>query len=353
MRDRPARRARHEAEPLLPVEAVDLVDDAVDVVVEPGPLLLDLAMKGDQLLDRVAQLGQRIGLEAATLEPADHAGLRVLRHRTHLAPGVGEKAERPRSGDGRILLAQRTRRRIARIGEDGVAGRLLAFVEREERLLGHVDLAANLADLGHRAAFQLLRHVLERADIGGNVLALGAVTARRGGDEFAALVAQRHRQPVDLRLGAEVDAVVVAELEEALDAADEVEHVLFGERVVERQHRHRVPDLLEFARWRRPDLLRRRIRGDEFRKPFLDGVEALTQRIVFGVGDARRVILIVAPVVSLELQRQPHQLDLGLGLGELGDVDQRFLRLCSHDCAVVFTPSPRAATGPPPPALPR
>ena len=36
VRDRPARRARDEAEPLLPVEAVDLVDDAVDVVVELG-----------------------------------------------------------------------------------------------------------------------------------------------------------------------------------------------------------------------------------------------------------------------------------------------------------------------------
>ncbi len=47
VRDRPARRARDEAEPLLPVEAVDLVDDAVDVVVELGALLLDLAMEGD------------------------------------------------------------------------------------------------------------------------------------------------------------------------------------------------------------------------------------------------------------------------------------------------------------------
>jgi len=130
VRDRPARRARHEAEPFLPVEAVDLVDDAVDVVVEPGPLLLDLAMKGDQLLGGMTELGQRVGLEAAALEPADHAGLRGFRHRAHLAPGVGEEAERTRSGDGRILLTQRARRRIARIGEDGVARRLLAFVER-------------------------------------------------------------------------------------------------------------------------------------------------------------------------------------------------------------------------------
>ena len=90
----------------------------------------------------------------------------------------------------------------------GVAGGLLPLVEREEGLLGHVDLAAHLADLGHVAALQLLRHVLERADIGGDVLALGAVAAGRGGDEFAALVTQRHRQPVDLRLGAEIDLVV-------------------------------------------------------------------------------------------------------------------------------------------------
>ena len=160
VRDRPARRARDEAEPLLPVDAVDLVDDAVDVVVELGALLLDLAVEGDELLDGVTELGQRIGLEAAALEPVDHAGLRLLRHRAHLAPGIGEEAERARRGDGRVLLAQRARGRIARIGEDGVAGRLLPLVQRQERLLGHVDLAAHLADIGDVAALQLVRHVL-------------------------------------------------------------------------------------------------------------------------------------------------------------------------------------------------
>ena len=182
-------------------------------------------MERDQLLDRMTQLGQRIGLEAAALEPVDHAGLRLLRHRAHLAPGIGEEAERARGGDARVLLAQRAGGRIARIGEDGVAGRLLPLVEREKRLLGHVDFAAHLADVGHVAAFQLLRHVFQRADIGGDVLALGAVAAGRRGDELAALIAQRHRQAVDLRLGGEID-LVVAELQEARDAADEIEHVL-------------------------------------------------------------------------------------------------------------------------------
>src|SRR5205814_5416625 len=72
VRDAPARRARHKAEPLLPVDAVNLVDDAVDVVVEPGAALLDLAMEGEQLLDRMAEFCEGVSLEAAALEPADH-----------------------------------------------------------------------------------------------------------------------------------------------------------------------------------------------------------------------------------------------------------------------------------------
>jgi hypothetical protein len=53
MRNRPARRARDETEPLLPVDAVDLVDDTIDIVVEFGALFLDLAVERDQLLDRM------------------------------------------------------------------------------------------------------------------------------------------------------------------------------------------------------------------------------------------------------------------------------------------------------------
>src|SRR5439155_25947601 len=45
--DRPARRARHEAEALLPVDAIDLVDDAVDIVVEMRSMGFDLAMESE------------------------------------------------------------------------------------------------------------------------------------------------------------------------------------------------------------------------------------------------------------------------------------------------------------------
>ena len=46
--ERPARRLGDEAEPLLPVEPVDLVDDAVDVERKIGALGLDRPVMGDQ-----------------------------------------------------------------------------------------------------------------------------------------------------------------------------------------------------------------------------------------------------------------------------------------------------------------
>ena len=73
---------------------------------ELGALFLDLAMEGDQLLHRMAEFCQRIGGEAAALEPFDHAGLRLGRHFAHLAPGIGEEAQRTAGGDRRVKLAQ-------------------------------------------------------------------------------------------------------------------------------------------------------------------------------------------------------------------------------------------------------
>src|SRR6266849_3945934 len=344
--DRPARRARHEAEALLPVDAIDLVDDAIDVVVEMRPLGFYLAMESEQLFDGIAKLGERIGLEAAALEPFDHARLGIFRHFAHLAPGIGKEAERARGGDLGVLLPQRACRRIAGIGEDGIAGGLLPLVEREKCLLGHVDFAAHLADLRHVAAFELFRYVLKRADIGGDVFAHGPVAACRGGDEFASFITQRHRQSVDLRLGAERYLVVVAEFQEAPDTGDEIDDVGLRKGIVERQHRHRVADFGEASGRLRTDFLRRRLAGDEFGKSGFDCIEALAQRVILGIRNLRRIFLIVGFVVALDFKREPFQLDLGLRLGEGVDVREIF-GLCyfSHAASGTrgFTPLRRAA----------
>ena len=189
VRNRPTRIARDEPEPLLPIEAVDFVDHAVDVVVERGALGLDFVVEREHRVDRVADLHQRVGLEAAGGKPFDHAGLSLRRHRAHFPPAIGEEAERPGSGDRRIELAQRARRRVARIGENLLAGRLLPLVEREEGGFGHVDLAPHLADVGHPFAAQLIRDVGERSHVWGHVLAFGTVAARRAAHQTAALVA--------------------------------------------------------------------------------------------------------------------------------------------------------------------
>ena len=144
VRDRPARIARDKAEPFLPVETVDFVDDAVDIVIEAGAPRLDLAVEFQQRIERAAHFGQRIGLEAAGLEPFDHAGLRLFRHIAHLPPGISEETKRPRRRDRRVELAQRAGRGVARIDVELLAGFRLFAVEFEERRLGHVDFAAHL-----------------------------------------------------------------------------------------------------------------------------------------------------------------------------------------------------------------
>ena len=197
---------------------------------------------------------------------------------------------------------------IARINVELTARRFLALVEFKERLLGHIDLAAHLADFRHVLAFELKRHFLQRVDVGGDVLALGAVAAGGGGDERAVFVTQRHRQPVDLRLGAEGDFFVLGELEKAADAGDEIDDILLGKRIVERQHRHRVAHLLEAAGGRRADFQRQRLQRPQVGEARLDGRVALAQRVVLGVGYARPVLLVIAPVVLGDLNLQPRVL---------------------------------------------
>ncbi len=63
----PARVARDEAEALLPVEAIDFVDDAVDVVFELGAREADFVVEREQLFDRAARAPQRVRVR--TLRP--------------------------------------------------------------------------------------------------------------------------------------------------------------------------------------------------------------------------------------------------------------------------------------------
>ena len=94
---RPQRGARaDEAEPLLPVQPVNLVDDAVDVERQVGARLLDRAIMAEHLLDRIAaheQLGDR---QAEAFDPLHRFELRL---RERLAKSRPSRARGSAAGE--------------------------------------------------------------------------------------------------------------------------------------------------------------------------------------------------------------------------------------------------------------
>ncbi len=316
VRHGPARAARDEAEPLLEGEIVDLVDHAVDVVAEARALSLDLAVTGEHLRRRAAEFRQRVGRQAEALHGVDGAELRRREAFADLAPGVGEEGERARGGDGGVELAQRAGGEVAGIGVDRLAGLGLTGVERGEIRLAHENLAARLED--SRRAVQAVRDDGDRAHVGGHVLALEAVAARRRLDELAVLVAQAARKPVDLRLGGHGEGGALRHAQKAAHAGAELLDLLVGENVAEREHRHGVADFGEFLRRRRADLAVHRLRVGEFREGLLERGVAAAQLVVFGVRNGRRVLAVIAPVVLGDLGAEPRVFGARHGEGLTG-----------------------------------
>ena len=177
-----------------------------------------------------------------------------------LALRVGEQRQRPGRGDARIELPQPAGGGVARIGEQPLPRVRLALVQRQEIRLGHEHLAADFDQRGS-FAMQPVGHRLHGAEIGGDILAFGAVAAGRSAHETSVFVGQIDRQAVDLRLGDETDRSGRAE--KTMRACHEIGKIRDVERVVERQHRHAMPQFGETAIRRAADPVRRRIGADQ------------------------------------------------------------------------------------------
>ena len=229
-----------------------------------------------------------------------------------LAELVAPHRELAAGGDVRVLLAERARRGVARVDEEPLAGVGLAGVERLERARAHVDLAAHLQHVW-RALRQALGDRLDGGDVGGDVLPHPPVAAGGRLHETAVLVEQRDGDAVDLQLAHVVDRVVVRSgTEAALQPLAPRQQLLGREGVVERHHRLAVLDRREQDRRRGPDLLARRGRGDELRELVLVAAQVPDQLVELRVGDRRRVLGVVAPVVLGDLG--PQRLDPGCDL---------------------------------------
>ena len=94
-------------------------------------------------------------------------------------------------------------------------------------------------------------------------------------------------------------------LEPLAAAAVEGRHVLVGEGVGEREHRHAVRDLGEALARRRAHALRGRIGRGELRDASASSAtSSRNSAVVLGVGDLRRVLVVVEAVVALDLAAQ-------------------------------------------------
>ena len=117
-------------------------------------------------------------------------------------------------------------------------------VEVGERGDREVDLAAHLQPLGQLLARQLLRDVVHRADVGGDVLAGDAVAAGGRADQPAVLVEQGDGEPVDLQLAQPAHAGAGVPLDAGgprlqLLAAEDVVQALHPLQVLHRGERRR------------------------------------------------------------------------------------------------------------------
>ena len=137
------------------------------------------------------------------------------------------------------------------------------------------------------------------AHVGGDVLADPAVAAGRRLHEPAVLVAQAHRQPVDLQLAHERRRRAA---EAAGDPVAPLRQLGLVHRVVEAGHRHAVDDRRERRRQRRAtDLRGRRVGGDQLGMLGLELQQLADQQVEVGVGDLRAVERVVALVVIGDL----------------------------------------------------
>ncbi len=129
--------------------------------------------------------------------------------------------------------------------------------------------------------------------------------------QAAVLVGQGDGQAVDLRLGHQGERVVL-HAEEAAHPRTELVEIGPAERVVQAQHRHAVGDLGEPARRLRADPAATGCRAGPGWGTLPRSRRCAAQRVVFGVGDLRRVFGVVEPVVLGDLGGQPFQFGGGL-----------------------------------------
>ena len=215
-----------------------------------------------------------------------------------IARPVAEEHEAPGARRPRIELSQPACRRVPRIHELALAPLALFLVQPLETVEGEVDLAADLEAPGVAAARETERYGSDCAHVRGDVLAPRAVPPRRRYREPAGLVAQTHRDAVELGLGDVLDLLSFPKIEPLAHPPVEVGDPRLVEGVREREHGHLVDHLVECIEGSAADALGGGIGNGELGVGSLQGDELREQAVVLRVGDLRRVEHMVEVVVT-------------------------------------------------------
>ena len=211
--DGPTRRTGGKAQVELLLEAVDLYDHAVDVVVQVTAMLEGLGTELVDLGRRGAACHVGVDAKAGTAQPVQKLTLAVDVQRIGIGNGVDKGSQVAARRDLGVLLAQAAGGGVARVGEGVAALGIGLVVQTHKAALGHVDLAAHLngalavgTHVGERRLGQVHGHILDGAHVERHILTRCTVTARGRAYKGAVLVGKGHAQAVDLKLAGIGDA---------------------------------------------------------------------------------------------------------------------------------------------------
>ena len=191
----------------------------------------------------------------------------------------------------------------------------LSFVQGREVRFRHVHFAADFEHV--RRIRDALRNVGDCADVRGHVLAHRTVAARRGKHQLSQFIAKRAAQSVDLGLRGHRHRRVRRQRKEALHPRHELRDLVGGKGILQAEHRPCMGNLGERAGRCRAEPLRRRIRSHQLREALLEVAVFANERVIFRVGNLRRILVMIELVVPSNLPRQPHQAVGGVGFAYL------------------------------------
>ena len=217
--------------------------------------------------------------------------------------GVAEKPERALRCDRGIELPQRTRRRIARIGEHRLTGGDAFLVHLRESTEREVRLAANFDQRRWCLGLQAQRHVVHRAQIRCDVLTDRAAATCGASHEHTVAIGERYRRTINLQFA----AVAVGIHRVAREFAEPFFPRLqfrFIERVVERQHWDEMRVLRQRRLWLAAHAQRWRVRSAQLGMFTLDLLQLAEELVIHHITQRRLIQHVIFVAGSSQLLAQ-------------------------------------------------